>query len=77
MSKKRKRYYSREKLEAIRTEACRCAALVLAHRPDLDLCPKAWSLCVFFESYIEHGSDWTLKDFGPKEPVELRMVKDV
>lgn len=39
------------------------------------LAPLAWSLSVFFESYMWHGSDWTMEDFGPKTPVQLHVVE--
>lgn len=48
--------------------------MVLASRSDLELHPKAWSLAVFFESYIAHGADWTKKPFGPKKPKKLKVV---
>lgn len=70
-----KHYRSEKHAEAVRLEACRCAAVVLAHRPDLDFIPHAHAMCVFFESYIFHGSDFTRKPFGGKEPVKLRVVK--
>jgi hypothetical protein len=60
--------------KASRIKACELAATVLAGRPDERLVPTAWSLAVFFESYIEHGSRWTMKDFGPKKPVKLRVA---
>jgi hypothetical protein len=31
-------------------------------------------LATFFESYIAMGAAATRKDFGPKEPVQLRVV---
>lgn len=60
----------------IRREACRMAAIAMQnHRAEDELCPRAWSLAVFFESYMAHGSEWTRDDFGPKEPVELKRVE--
>lgn len=53
------------------------AALVLSnrhHEDDRSLAPICWSLAVFFESYMVHGSEWTADEFGPKEPVELKEV---
>ncbi len=69
-----KRYKSWKECERIRTEACRCAAMVMAHRPEEPYAPALWSLAVFFESYIAKGSGRTLKDFGPKDPVKLAPV---
>lgn len=65
--------------EEIRAEACMCAATVLAGRGELKFLPNAWSLCVFFESYIREGADGTQKDFGPKgkkmKATVLKLVK--
>lgn len=72
---KTKRYRSWKECERIRTEACRCAALVLAGRPEAPYAPDAWSLSVFFESYIAKGSSGTMADFGPKKPAKLKLVK--
>jgi len=59
----------------IRREACRMAATAMQnHRAEDELCPRAWSLTVFFESYMVYGSDWTMEGFGPKEPVDLKAV---
>jgi hypothetical protein len=68
------RYRNRKEAMQVRTEACRMAATVLAGRPDLDIHPKAWSLTVFFEAYISEGSSATMKMFGPKKPVKLRIA---
>lgn len=58
-----------------RVEACRLAAQVVASRPDCAPSPLLWSLAVFFETYIGQGSGATYKEFGPKKPVKLRVVK--
>jgi hypothetical protein len=58
-----------------RIKACELAALVMGDRPDDDLLPHLWSLAVFFENYIDCGSTATLKDFGPKKAVKLRIVR--
>jgi hypothetical protein len=71
---KAKRYRSWKECERIRTEACRCAAVVLAGRPEAPYAPDVWSLAVFFESYIAKGSAATEKDFGPKPPAKLKRV---
>jgi hypothetical protein len=68
------RYRTTKQAERARTEACRCAAVVLAGRPDDTIAPLCWSLATFFESYIAHGSKWTQKDFGPKKAVKLKLV---
>ncbi len=57
----------------VRIKACELAAEVMSGRPD-DLCiPNLWSLAVFFERYIDAGSSGTIKDFGPKKPVKLKV----
>jgi hypothetical protein len=43
--------------------------------PTEGICPRIWSVTVFFESYMTHGSEWTSDEFGPKEPVELKTVE--
>ncbi len=59
----------------VRIKACELAAQVMSSRPN-DLCtPQLWSLAVFFQSYIEHGPDWTEQPFGPKKPQKLKVVK--
>lgn len=58
-----------------RVEACRLAAQVMASRPDCSPSPLLWSLAVFFETYVGQGSGATYKEFGPKKPVKLRVVK--
>lgn len=70
-----KAYRSEREAYRVRTEACRCAALVLASRPDANLTPMVWSLAVFFEKYIASGAKATQRDFGPKDPPKLRVVK--
>ncbi len=68
-----KRYRSVKEARRIRQKACKYAAIVLSTRKDEDtLAPLAFSLAVFFESYIAGGSEATAKDFGPKQPVKLR-----
>jgi hypothetical protein len=60
-----------------RVLACSLAASVMsgpAGNRD-DLMPITWSLCVFFERYIEKGSTGTMREFGPKKPVNLRDVR--
>jgi hypothetical protein len=69
------RYRSNKEAERIRTEACRCAATVLAGRSETALAPTCWSPSVFFETYIANGSKATRKDFGPKKPVKLKIAK--
>jgi hypothetical protein len=70
-----KRYASRAEATKVRIEACRCAATVLAGRPEEKVIPLVWSLTVFFESYIAHGAKRTERDFGPKEPAKLRVAE--
>lgn len=60
----------------VRREACKMAAVAIQnHTAEDSLTPRAWSLAVFFESYMHDGADGTMADFGPKEPVELAAVK--
>ena len=68
-------YRSAAEAFRVRTEAARCAATVLAGRKDDTVTPMAWCLAVFFESYIAKGSEYTHRDFGPKKPVKLRVVR--
>lgn len=57
----------------IRRDACRLAAQAFrVTDADVGYTPMRWSLTVFFERYLRHGSAGTLDDFGPKEPVALR-----
>ncbi len=34
-----------------------------------------WSLAVFFECYITGGAEGTRKEFGPRKPRKLKLVK--
>jgi len=68
------KYRSRAQAIAVRTEACRMAAQVMAGRPGDTPAPLLWSLSVFFEMYIAQGCDATAEDFGPKKPVKLKAV---
>lgn len=43
---------------------------------DEGLCPRIWSLTVFFEMYMTSGSVGTVQDFGPKEPVDIRITNE-
>ena len=59
----------------IRREACWLAATAAQGQcGDGPVAERLWSLCVFFEMYLRKGSRGTLKDFGYKEPVNLRQV---
>lgn len=61
----------------VRREACRLAAKA-AQGPwsaGRDTSHLLWSLTVYFENYMLHGADKTQDDFGPKEPVELGIVR--
>lgn len=70
-----KHYRNQKHAERIRMEACRCAATVLAGRPTEKTVPLVWSLSVFFEKYIADGASATSRDFGPKRPAKLKIVK--
>lgn len=68
-------YRSRKHGERVRRRACKYAAMVLSTRKDDEsLVPLAFSLAVFFETYMLEGANGTVKDFGPKRPVKLRRV---
>ena len=61
----------------VRREACRLAAQA-AQGPwsqGRDVSHLLWSLTVFFELYLRHGGDETQKDFGPKEVIELGILR--
>jgi len=34
-----------------------------------------WALTVFFEEYMRKGADETQADWGPKDPVDLSLVR--
>ncbi len=69
-------YRSQKHAEQVRAKACKYAAIVLSTRKDAEsLAPLAFSLAVFFESYIAGGSEATAKDFGPKRPQKLKLAK--
>ena len=53
------------------------AALCMSKRleeEDEGMCPKLWSITVFFEQYMTEGANGTAESFGPKEPVKLEGV---
>lgn len=61
----------------IRRDACRLAAQALrAQDVDEGYTPRLWSLTVFFEMYLLGGSNGTVENFGPKEPVDLKAVNE-
>lgn len=61
----------------IRWQSCKMTAVAMQNHTDEDcLCPRAWSLAVFFERYMTEGAEGTLKDFGPKDPVVLLTVEN-
>ena len=71
MSKPRKAAHSKK---STRIKACELAAMVMASRPDDNPSPLLWSMAVFFETYINGGAAATQEDFGPLEPVELKVA---
>lgn len=71
-----KRYRSHKEARDTRLEACRLAAQVMAGRPSDTPAPLLWSLAVFFEMYIASGCGATQKDFGPKSPAKLKVVRN-
>ena len=59
-----------------RWQACKMAAQVMtACDGEEDMCPRLWSITVFFETYMIGGSAGTVADFGPKKPVEIKVVE--
>lgn len=60
-----------------RKEACELAALVMSGRSDDACVPMLWSLAVFFEQYIDTGAEGTRRQFGPKKPIRLKIVKRI
>jgi len=71
-----KGYPSVKSARKAREKACKYAAIVLSTRKDAEsLAPLAFSLAVFFESYIAGGSEATVKEFGPKKPARLKVAK--
>jgi hypothetical protein len=62
--------------QRIREIACQCAAQAICCRQAGEApVPLLWSMAVFFETYIREGSSGTREDFGPSDPVELKVVK--
>jgi hypothetical protein len=60
----------------IRREACSLAATCFQPLAvGESYLPTLWSLVVFFERYMHEGASGTLKDFGPKFPKKLKVVK--
>jgi len=40
-----------------------------------DSIEELWSLTVFFERYLEHGTDGTLEQFGPADEQPANILK--
>jgi hypothetical protein len=61
-----------------RWQACKLAALTMSnrHNEDEGICPNLWSAAVFFELYLLNGANETQEEFGPKEPIELKEIKN-
>lgn len=61
---------------SIRREACRLAAITLQGQGNEgELCPRLWSITVFYEQYMRKGARRTQKDFGPKKPIKIIALK--
>lgn len=61
----------------VRWQACKMAARTIAGwntGPDKGLCPRVWSLAVFFEEYMRGGAERTRADFGPADTEVIRLV---
>lgn len=72
-----KRYRSVKEAQRVRAKACKYAAIVLSTRKETEaLAPLAFSLAVFFETYIADGAKATRRDFGPKKPAKLKLVRE-
>lgn len=62
--------------QRIRELACLCASkAIVCRNPDESPVPLVWSFAVFFEQYIRNGAEGTRKDFGPKKPAKLKLMK--
>ena len=61
----------------IRREACRMAAEAVRGpwSEGRDVAHLLWSLTVFFEEYMRKGAVATRADFGPKDAVDLGIVR--
>ena len=60
--------------ELRRVEAINAAAIAFSGG-EYDSQEELWALIVFFERYIEHGAEGTLKEFGPKKPEPTKILK--
>lgn len=69
-----KHYKSRAEALTIRTVACELAADLIAAREETDPA-QLMALCVFFESYIGHGSRWTEKHMKLMAPSKAPILK--
>jgi hypothetical protein len=69
-------YASPAEAQRVREMACQNAALVMSSRPDEPITPGLWNLCTFFEAYITMGHQVLAPDWGPRESVVLKLVKD-
>jgi hypothetical protein len=58
-----------------RMRALELATAVMVGRTDEAPAPLLWSLTVFFENYMDGGARATQKDFGPRKPTKLKVVK--
>lgn len=74
-----RKYDTAEQAVAIRTEACRLAVQMMDVAAfEEHGASRLMALCVFFESYIAHGSSWTekrMKLMGDSEVVALSVVQ--
>lgn len=61
----------------VRWQACKMAARVVAgwnDGPSEGLCPRLWSLTVFFENYMSEGAAGTRADFGPPDAEVVHLI---
>lgn len=59
----------------IRWQACKMAAQTVGSPTLVPTNVLLWSFTVFFETYMWSGAAATRADFGPKEPVDLRVMQ--
>lgn len=61
----------------VRREACRLASNAIrgSWAEERNAANTLWALTVFFEEYMRKGADETQADWGPKDPVDLSLVR--
>lgn len=62
----------------VRWQACKLAAQAISGPHMAGVENKGtmlWSFTVFFEHYMHNGAAGSQADFGPKEPVDLKVIR--